>query len=73
MECGQCGAKWGVGGLEDIRDGRIREEIGRRLGMGMGDRHGRGCPWRILSCPGTSSSFLLPFAMIGERANDKMI
>lgn len=55
LECGQCGAKWGVGGLEDIRDGRVREEIGRRLGMGMGDRHGRGCPWRILSCPGTSS------------------
>jgi len=55
LECG-CGAKWGVGGLLDIKDGRVREEIGRRLGEGMGGRHEAGCGWRVLSCPGTSTT-----------------
>ena len=72
VEC-RCGAKFGVGGLVDIKDPRVREEIGRRLGQGKVDRHMAGCGWRILSCPGTSSSFLLPFATIGERADYKMI
>jgi hypothetical protein len=54
LECGSCGRKWGVGGLEEIRDVRVREEIGRRLAGSMRDRHGVGCPWRVLSCPGTS-------------------
>jgi len=58
VEC-RCGAKWGVGGLIDIKDPRVREEIGRRLGEGMVDRHMAGCGWRILSCPGTSSFFLI--------------
>jgi hypothetical protein len=56
VEC-RCGAKWGVGGLVDIKDVRVREEIGRRLGEGMVGRHMVGCGWRILSCPGTSSVF----------------
>ena len=57
MEC-RCGAKWGVGGLVEIKDTRVREEIGRRLGEGMVDRHMAGCGWRILSCPGKSLSLL---------------
>jgi len=57
VEC-RCGAKWGVGGLVDIKDSRVREEIGRRLGEGMVDRHMAGCGWRILSCP-SKSGFII--------------
>jgi hypothetical protein len=62
VECGMCGAKWGVGGFIDIKDGRVREEIGRRLGEGMGERHKKRCGWRVLSspsmCPSDLSDYL---------------
>jgi hypothetical protein len=57
VECGSCGAAWGVAGLKEIRDGRVREEIARRLGEGMGMRHKDGCPWRVLTCPSRSQSY----------------
>ncbi len=40
--------------MDGIRDERIRREVGRRLGMGMGERHGKACAWRVRSSPGTS-------------------
>jgi len=69
VEC-RCGAKWGVGGLIDIKDARVREEIGRRLGEGMMDRHMSGCGWRILSCPGMSPSFSILTMSPRNRADD---
>jgi hypothetical protein len=52
LSCGSCGAIWGVGGLGGIKDVRVREEIGRRLALGMVGRHRDGCGWKVLSCPG---------------------
>lgn len=55
LGCGVCGAKWGVGGLGDIGDSRVREEVGRRLAGTMSGRHKPGCGWRVAVCPGQSS------------------
>lgn len=70
MEC-RCGAKWGVVGLIDIKDARVREEIGRRLGEGMVDRHMSGCGWQILSCPGRLRSFSILIMSPRSRADDR--
>ena len=52
LECGVCKARWGVGGLEEISDQRIREEIGRRLNGTLQSRHHPGCGWRVAIPPG---------------------
>lgn len=53
LACGSCGARWGVAGLGDIADVRIRDEIGRRLAGTLNGRHREGCGWRIVSSPCT--------------------
>lgn len=53
LECGVCHARWGVGGLDEIADQRVREEIGRRLGGTLQSRHHPGCGWRVVVSPGT--------------------
>ena len=52
LKCGRCGAKWGLGGLAEIRDEKVQREVVRRLGSGIGDRHGKGCAWRVRTSPG---------------------
>lgn len=54
LECGICRARWGVGGLLDIPDHRVREEIGRRLGATLQGRHHPGCGWAVVVSPGKS-------------------
>jgi len=52
LACGCCGGKVSVKGLEEIKDGGVRREVGRRLGRGIKGKHGVGCPWRVRDCPG---------------------
>ena len=58
LECGVCHARWGVGGLDEIPDQRVREEIGRRLALigTLRDRHRGGCGWRVVNSPCKSNS-----------------
>lgn len=46
-----CTAVWGVGGMEDIKDSRVRSEIARRLASSLSRRHAPGCGWRVLPSP----------------------
>ncbi|WVN87732.1 uncharacterized protein L203_102927 [Cryptococcus depauperatus CBS 7841] len=51
LKCSICGEKWGLGGLDDIRDPKIRDQVGKRLEEGLRERHQTDCAWRIRSCP----------------------
>jgi hypothetical protein len=53
--CGVCGGRVNVKGLEEIKDGSVRREVGRRLGQGVRGKHEISCPWRIRDCPGECS------------------
>ncbi|KAK8864692.1 hypothetical protein IAR55_001944 [Kwoniella newhampshirensis] len=51
LKCGICKAEWGLGGFEEIRDEKVRNEVARRLGKGFESRHAEGCAWRIRRSP----------------------
>lgn len=52
LHCGRCEATCSLSGLEEIRDERVRREVRRRLGTGVGERHASGCAWRVRTSPG---------------------
>ncbi|WVQ77881.1 hypothetical protein IAR50_007586 [Cryptococcus sp. DSM 104548] len=52
LRCEQCNAKWGLGGLENIKEESIRGEMVSRVAKGLEGRHTINCPWRINRSPG---------------------
>ena len=54
LKCGRCSADCSLAGLAEIRDEKVRAEVGRRVGAAMTERHAKGCAWRVRNSPGQS-------------------
>ncbi|AAW45641.1 expressed protein [Cryptococcus deneoformans JEC21] len=52
LKCDVCGARWGLGGLEKVRDEAMKSNLGERLAKGFEERHEKNCAWRICASPG---------------------
>ncbi|KGB76705.1 hypothetical protein CNBG_2543 [Cryptococcus deuterogattii R265] len=51
LKCEVCGEKWGLGGLQDVRNEEMRSKLGEKLAKGFEERHKKNCAWRICASP----------------------
>lgn len=58
LKCEVCGEKWGLGGLQDVRNEEMRSKLGEKLAKGFEERHKKNCAWRICASPGASLHLL---------------
>lgn len=56
--CEVCGEKWGLGGLQDVKNEEMRSKLGEKLAKGFEERHKNNCAWRICASPGASHHLL---------------